>query len=693
MPWTVEKKGSTFCVFKQGADKHPTGAALKCYPTNAEAQQYMKALYANEPGASRGVLRDIWDRLLDFFANEPDEDAEVERTIKDVASWDGSASQWSSPAAFCEDCLLDANAAAGKSGADKTKALCYLPIRGPDDPNTTYVRQAAHACAGGRGISRLVKPAEVSAADWSTLVKAAAKKLISIYGQMKETPPDSMYVAAGEQVPKRERAVSMGQIEMKVAHQLGELGFWLNDIYDDNGALYAVIVAEGKIYRAPITITGTDIQTGDLAEVELTFKDVPNANPPEPDLGALAPAPEPAYAENWSDMYMSNSRFTVLRQADGSHRWFAVTESAVVNRVGEIDSRQLFDSFISHLQGYGYPVLRFFHTEGLDFGRADWAARDDNLLLASGTFDEASPIARAMIQDAEDQHSGVTWGTSNGYRPTVSPQLVEVADGVRLPVYTAGVWREISVLPESSAASLFTSFNAEVSMRQDVKDSLRALLKDDEALAKCEATADSLNREIKDGDLVTRDAETVAAPATEAAPAEAAPAVETKSAEEAKPAEPVVAEAQPDPLAESKPVEPKSELVLDPATLTEIAKLVAAQMQPPETDITGAMSKALKSYLDPVVVQLTALGDQVAGLQREVDGRAQVRKDDMPARQQTVVTHRPREERATNTGPQTLADVAEATLAQIPRPAVKPHLQAPSGPMGNIVFPKVDPKQ
>ena len=46
MPWMIKKNGDKFCVHKQNEDKTP-GAKLKCYPSENEAKQYLKALYAN----------------------------------------------------------------------------------------------------------------------------------------------------------------------------------------------------------------------------------------------------------------------------------------------------------------------------------------------------------------------------------------------------------------------------------------------------------------------------------------------------------------------------------------------------------------------------------------------------------------------------------------------------------------------
>jgi Escherichia/Staphylococcus phage prohead protease len=42
--------------------------------------------------------------------------------------WDGSASRWPDAAAYCASCVIDDN----PPGAEKSKALCHLPIKEPD---------------------------------------------------------------------------------------------------------------------------------------------------------------------------------------------------------------------------------------------------------------------------------------------------------------------------------------------------------------------------------------------------------------------------------------------------------------------------------------------------------------------------------------------------------------------------------
>lgn len=686
MDLTVVKKGNRFHVFERGADKMPSGESLANFATNAEAEAHMAKLMKDEK--REGLLQEIWTKLREFFTGPSGEGDEVERVIKDVASWDGSAAQWADAGSYCQDCLIDCHPAAGKT--EKTKALCMLPIRGPDDPNTTYVRQAAHACAGGRGISRLVKPTDVSDADWLKLVKAAAKKLISIYGQMKETPPDSMYVAAGEQVPTRERAVSWEQIGSEVIHELNDQGYWLNDLYEDNGKIIAIVSAGGKLYRAPVMVMGTDVTLGELAEVEVQFAQVPGAPPPEPPMQDML-------AEGGATAPMMQGRVRIVRQVDGHHRWFAIAATSVLNRCGEIDSQQLFDSFVENFKGLpvtdnteGSVALRFYHIKGLDFGWADWLAREEYALLASGTLNEEHPIARALIQDAADGHSGVTWGVSIGYKPLVPPQEVEVAEGITIPVYTAGRLDEISLLPESRAANWFTTYGLEVQrMNTERREALLKLLNDEKALAEFEKQVDGTNRSIDDKGLVTRD--TVAAEGVEGvtggpgtpgvvgpAVTEATPvAVVAEAVVEAKPADnAVIAEAMPDTKTDAPSPQEPAQIVLDAATMAEIAKLVAANLKPPEVDpqaAAQAWQKSLDAAFAPFRADLAALTQQVAGLQRTADGKEQIRQADMPARREIVVTHRPKEANATSgpAGEPTMQDRANRTNEQLSQ-RVKP---------------------
>ena len=89
-----------------------------------------------------------------------------------------SAADYGDAKAFCAACLIDLN-----PGSDKTKGNCKLPVREPGGAvNRNAVHAAAAALVGARGGVDAPPAAK----------KAAARKLIALYGELKETPPASL---------------------------------------------------------------------------------------------------------------------------------------------------------------------------------------------------------------------------------------------------------------------------------------------------------------------------------------------------------------------------------------------------------------------------------------------------------------------------------------------------------------------
>ena len=76
-----------------------------------------------------------------------------------------------------------------------------------------------------------------------------------------------------------ERGVSLQglyqQVSEKLALQSGEGSYpWLNDIYHENGQIYAILSSGGKLYRMPLMIDGSDVVMGSLTEVEAQFQSI-----------------------------------------------------------------------------------------------------------------------------------------------------------------------------------------------------------------------------------------------------------------------------------------------------------------------------------------------------------------------------------------------------------------------------------
>ena len=95
-------------------------------------------------------------------------------------AWDGSASRWSSAAAFAEACRINLNTG---DKAGWTKDNCKLPYREPDGAvNVNGIHAAAAALAGGRGGVQANPAAK----------RTAARKLVALYRELKETVPDAI---------------------------------------------------------------------------------------------------------------------------------------------------------------------------------------------------------------------------------------------------------------------------------------------------------------------------------------------------------------------------------------------------------------------------------------------------------------------------------------------------------------------
>jgi hypothetical protein len=96
-------------------------------------------------------------------------------------AWDGSSARYKDAAAFCAACLVDTN----EPGKPKVAANCRLPVKEPDG---SVNRNAVHNAAARINQTSGVSPEEK---------KAAAKKLVRLYGTLKEDPPAALRRMAG----------------------------------------------------------------------------------------------------------------------------------------------------------------------------------------------------------------------------------------------------------------------------------------------------------------------------------------------------------------------------------------------------------------------------------------------------------------------------------------------------------------
>jgi hypothetical protein len=280
-----------------------------------------------------------------------------------------------------------------------------------------------------------------------------------------------------------DRAVALGDVWEAIWDQLfddetGMINSWPLDIFVENNALFAVLAREGKLYRVDLNVAEDGVVTM-LNETQVLHQFVP---------------------------VNGEQRTTVFRQSDGRLRVVAVVCTAVMNRIGELDSTAMFDSFVEHIEEtQEYPIVTFFHQgERSRLGQADFVARDEYTYIASYVFDDnefGQAASRGMEANAE------YFGHSIEFE-ALDAEMLEVADGITLPMYTRGVNTAITICGEAIAAALFTavkSMQGVQRMDQKAKDELLKLFDGNAKLVDdFEEFVDDTNRTIVDENMVAR---------------------------------------------------------------------------------------------------------------------------------------------------------------------------------------------
>lgn len=459
-----------------------------------------------------------------------------------------------------------------------------------------------------------------------------------------------------------DRAISLNAIISKVCHVLYEnypVAYVL-DVFQDGPATYAIVNRDGKLYRYNVLIntdTG-DVTIGEAMEVVMDFVPV------------------------------NRTTTSIIRQADGRVRWFEVSCTAVLNRVGEIDSTELFDNFEKHAQESGNFGFRdFFHLgESYRVGTVDYLKRDGAVLITSGLYDENNELAQAEITAREADPD--KWGASIQYSALSDPDMVEIAQGIKIPVYRDGVFVSVTTLPETMAAAWGTAgaqLQGVMRMKTELSDPIFASLVEmfggDEAKARefAEAHPNARNREIVETGKVVR-AKREGATET-AVPASTPAAANTDTAPAA------LTNVVPAVIALPEDEEDDDEapaLELDEAAMRELARSI---LESPAFETFINTTQGLLARLDTLEKSITANNNRTSAVAQKVDGLitrvAEVEKDDEAKLQETIqdlprnrqtraVTYRPRE--AGEAGQvQSSAEIAANTMAKIKaREAMKP---------------------
>lgn len=454
-------------------------------------------------------------------------------------------------------------------------------------------------------------------------VREAWINVLTAIGIIPENATDLYQLVAPPQSENKLRAMAIDRIYSQVYAQLRDREEWAYpmSIYLDNGQIFCTVAQSGMIFQVPISIANDSVALGDWIRVEETFTPVVEQS------------------------------FRVRRQKDGRYRWTAIAGTTVLNRVGEIDSAELFDSFIEHAERTGeYPRLDFYHL-GIEnpamweFGTADFLARDGVCYIASGLFDEDHPLAKATVQSC--LKGELNWGNSVEFYATVKQELIAVSPEIKVPVYKRGRNSRISLVLEEDAAGLFTQYvlSQEVTRAMDEKtrEKLELLYGKDSPelqafLDQFGAQVDGVNRTVKDKNLVHRSADAQAEGEDQA---DASTETEGKSEDgEDMTIEDVVAE-----VVQSKEFSALSQGVAD------LRKMVGELLVERDND------KAEIARLTGVVQNLT----------KDEAQKKQEYLQDLPSRaKRTHISHRPREMNDALNGDASMENIANRTLNGIP---------------------------
>lgn len=272
---------------------------------------------------------------------------------------------------------------------------------------------------------------------------------------------------------------------------------YFHTFYMEQGTLYGLFNGKGMLFRATVDVDA-DGQTLVLGELE-------------PVIHQFTP--------------VERSGFTVIRQADGQYRFFCIAATAILNRVGEIDSTLLFDDMIQRAEQFDYyPKLDFWHLGEynpiFEFGQFDFLAREGVTYVGSGLLDPDNPLSACMIRALADEPG--KWGASiEYYRPqNRGMEFVDLHGGVSIVAYTEGLNTRISFLPESAAAAFLTDFTVEKrEMNDKKKKALRELFGNDGDYEAFLAKLTGVNDEVAKRGLISRstDGTTAEEPAKEEA--------------------------------------------------------------------------------------------------------------------------------------------------------------------------------
>ncbi len=207
-----------------------------------------------------------------------------------------------------------------------------------------------------------------------------------------------------------------------------------------------------------------------------------------------------------------NMNFFTIKEGD-RYRWVAVSSTAFRDKEQDIISVEAYEKDLERRSEEGdYGPLLFWHVPA-ELGRCDYRMIEGVCLVESGLWndDDLGEAARKAVEK-----DPTYWGVSIGflYNNATTDKDVQIK-GTRVRNLIKDIRTvERSVLPQGSAASLFTMIasepEGEAQMDQKKKEALRKLLlNQDDLVDTVEQRLDSINAKALSGDILFKDVETL----------------------------------------------------------------------------------------------------------------------------------------------------------------------------------------
>lgn len=397
MPYMVVKEGDQFAVYKQGADKKPTGKAMGMHPSRTKANEQMVALYASEPGIGK---KDMYGSgPMPMMKLEPDDPRAMYNPLGGTDTQACANCQWFCASEAMCGLIWDDVVATGK---------CNLWLGQPTKADMA-----------------MGNPIPVVIVDQPVTTGSAAAPKFAV--DATDNHPDKLPLGDKTQIEGAITSVMTGQ-------------FRGNDIKP------ALTDAEKKTAKSRIKAAiSASSEPEDWKKQELARLEGKEFTQPE-----LSTKESPIIL--WlkktfgkkADEPLIGSGFKALP----NNKWVAYHTNSFEDKAHEFFPEAAHDQYISWLDKgvIPYPDLWYWHIPGTKHGQAEWIDRIGHVVVSVGSFDN-TPLADLLRKEYErnPQMTSHTYGY---------PKDARLEDGSYQTYFTV----EISPLPQGKQSSVWSPF-------------------------------------------------------------------------------------------------------------------------------------------------------------------------------------------------------------------------------------------